>query len=112
MVLMRVAGRTLLTLLWIGLICGVIGASSRSCPLDAEGSAGFHQPVHPPPSIEAASVNSGTSSADDWIGASDAVVALNVCVHAHLVVARNSRAITLTPETALYQRPPPRTLLA
>jgi hypothetical protein len=109
MVLMRAAGRTLLTLLWVGLICGAIGASSRSCPPAAEGATGFHQPVHPAPSIEAAPVNAGTSSADEWIGASETGVALNVSV---LAPSRNCRVITLTPETALYQRPPPRTLFS
>jgi hypothetical protein len=112
MVLMRAAGRTLLTLLWVGLICGAIGASSRSCPPAAEGATGFHQPVHPAPSIEAAPVNAGTSSADEWIGASATGVALNVSVHARLAAPRNSCVITPAPETALYQRPPPRELFS
>jgi|SRR5580693_3370488 len=109
---MRVAGRVLLAVLWMALICGVTGAVSGSRADASEGGVGFHKPHHAPPAIEAAPVNAATSSSDKRIAAPVIGVALRTSFAARIAFLRPSRAIALAAETALDQRPPPRNLLA
>jgi hypothetical protein len=107
---MRVAGRVLLAVLWMALICGVSGAVSGS-RVEASGG-GFHKPHRAPPAIEAAPVNAATSSADERIAAPIIGVALRPSFGARIAFPRPSPRIALATETALDQRPPPRNLLA
>jgi hypothetical protein len=109
---MRLAGRVLLAVLWMGMICGVTGAFSGNRADASECRVGFEKSHHAPPAIESAPVSAATSSADEWIAAPVIGVALRTSLGTRVALPRASRAITLASETALDQRPPPRYLLA
>lgn len=109
---MRVAGRILLAVLGMGLICAVAGAFSGSRADASERGVGFHKPHHAPPAIESTPASVATSSADEWIAAPVIGVTLRTDLSTRVALPRTSHAIAAAAETALNQRPPPRYLLA
>jgi hypothetical protein len=108
---MRVAGRILSAVLWMALICGVIGAFSSTHADAREGGNAFHKPFHPTPAIESTPVAAATSFTDEYIAAPATGVAVRIRFCARAAVLRTTRVIALVAETALDQRPPPPTLL-
>lgn len=104
---MRVAGRVLLAVLWMGLICGVAGAFSGIRADASDGGVGLHKSHHAQPAIESAPLSAATSSADERINAPVIGVALRASAGTRIAFPRASRTIALAAETALDQRPPP-----
>jgi hypothetical protein len=109
---MRVAGRFLFVALCMMLIVGVIGAFSGNRADVLERGAALQNPQHAPPTIEPPPVSAATSSGDEWAAAPVVGFVLHVDLTVRAAAQRTSRAIALTPETALSQRPPPHTLFA
>jgi hypothetical protein len=106
------AGRFLFAVVCVMLICGAIGVLSGNGADSPERGAAFHKPHHPPLAIEAPPVNAAPSFTNEWIAAPGTGVALLVSFSTRIAARRTSRAIAPTPEAALDQRPPPRTLPA
>jgi hypothetical protein len=106
---MRVAERFLVAALCMMLIFGVIGALSGSRADIPERGTAFHKP-HYPSAIEPVPVSTSTSFTDQSIAAPVAGFVLHVNLSARAASWRTRLAIDPTPETALNQRPPPRTL--
>jgi hypothetical protein len=109
---MRAAGRFLITVFCLVLICGAIGSRSRSRLDVPERGTTFHQPYHQQPAIETPLVNTATSFADERIAALVTGVVLRTASSTRFAARRSSRATVPAPETALDQRPPPHSLLA
>jgi hypothetical protein len=110
--MMRVAGRILLAVLAVGLICAIADAFPGSRVSVSAGGAGVHKPHHAPPAIESAPVSAATSSVDEWVVAPVIGAALRASFGARIAFPRTSRATALAAEIALDQRPPPPHLLA
>jgi hypothetical protein len=109
---MRFAARVGLTVLSVGLICGLIGAVSENRVDAPAGSSAFQKSLPAPLAIESASSGVATSSVAQWIGVPAMCSTITACMGSRVAVPRSIRAIALIMETALNQRPPPRNLLS
>jgi hypothetical protein len=109
---MRIAGRVMLAVLWLGLMCGLAGAFSGTPSPAPEGGGGFHKPLPAPPAIETAPAATATSHGDWSVHQSGITTGVFVSYRFYLALSMVDRVIAIVVETALYQRPPPHNLLA
>jgi hypothetical protein len=112
MQLMRIAGRFMVAVLWMGLMCSLAGAfSGARRPIPESGST-FHKPLPAPLAIETAPAATTTSPGDPSTVAAETGIAIPSRGHAPVAASRSNRVTGLVAGTALHPRPPPRYLLA